>query len=150
MQTVPNSRQQSARFRLWQCQILTKQECIPVRCVSSAAVAVCRGVSAGGGLSAQGDVCLGGVFPVGVSTVGGMSGRGVSAQGVSAQGGVYPGEINAQEVSAPGAVSQGSLCPWGVCPGGVCPGGVYTQGGVGQATPCEQNGRCLPQLRCGQ
>ena len=53
-----------------------KQECIPVGCVPSAAVAVCwGGVCLGGGVcpgvSAQGGVCPGGCLH-----------RGVSAQGV--------------------------------------------------------------------
>ena len=40
------------------------QECIPVGCVQSAAVAVCR--MWGGGLSAQGNVCPEGVSAQGV------------------------------------------------------------------------------------
>ena len=57
-----------------------KQECIPVGCVPSAAVAVCPGVSAQGsvsarGVSVQGGVCWGGVCWEGVCP-------GVSAQGV--------------------------------------------------------------------
>ena len=55
-----------------------QQECIPVGCVPSAAVAVCSG----GGVSAQGDVFPGGCLPR----------RGVSAQeGGLPSGGVCPG-----------------------------------------------------------
>ena len=74
-------------------QSKTKQECISVGCVPSAAVAVCPG---------------GGVSPGGVSAQGGLPG-GVSAQGeclprgVSAQGGCLPRE----GVSAWGLFAQG-------------------------------------------
>ena len=67
---------------------IPKHECISVRCVPSAPVAV-----AGGGVCLRG-VCLGGVCPEGclareVSGQGGVS-LGVSAQVVSAGRGVHP------------------------------------------------------------
>ena len=60
---------------------LAKQECIPVGCVLSAAVAVCLGVCLPRGVSAWG--CLpSGCLPRGVSA------KGVSVWGMSAQGDV--------------------------------------------------------------
>ena len=53
---------------------MTKQECIPVGCVPSTAVAVYWG----GGCLRGGGVCLGGCLPAGVSACG--PGRGVSAR----------------------------------------------------------------------
>ena len=58
------------------------QKCIPIGYVPSAAVAICWGVSAPGGVSTQG--CLA---------------RGVSGQAVSGWGGVWPGGMFAQGVS---------------------------------------------------
>ena len=60
--------------------LYVQQECIPVGCVPSAAVAVCwgRGVSAWGG-----GVCLVGCLPRGVSAWRGVSGGGVCPEGVS-------------------------------------------------------------------
>ena len=60
-----------------------KQECIPVGCVPSAAVAAGRGVSQHA-LGRERGVCPGGVC-LGVSTQG-VSAGGMSAQGVSAHG----------------------------------------------------------------
>ena len=116
-----------------------KQECIPVGCLPSAAVAV----SGRGGCLPKGFVCprvsdLRGVCLRGVcwKVSGGVcwgvsawTGVGVSAwvcvcvsgQGVSA-GGLCPGGVYGQGVSA------GSVCPGdgGVCPGGVSDQVVYT------------------------
>ena len=53
---------------------ILEQECIPVGCVPSAAVAVSGAEGVFPGVSAQGGVCLrGGVFPVGLSALGGVS-----------------------------------------------------------------------------
>ena len=63
-------------------EILSKQECIPVGCIPSAAVAIGRGVCLGSCL--PGSVCPGGFLP------------GVSAWGcLSAQRGVCPGGVSA-------------------------------------------------------
>ena len=52
---------------MWDVNIFFQQECIPVGCVPSAAVAVGgglhRGLSAWGGVCPGGWVCLGGVCP---------------------------------------------------------------------------------------
>ena len=64
----------------------SKQECIPVGCVPSATVAICRGVPALGG-------CLfwGGCLLQGVPALGGACSRGCLVQGVSApRGWWYP------------------------------------------------------------
>ena len=113
----------------------TRQECIPVGCVPSAAVAVCweggicpRGVCPGGGVCLPRGWCL--------------PGRGVSAQG---EGCVCPGG----GMSAQGVVSAGE--------GGCLPRGVYLPRGCLADTPHPVNrmtDRCknitLPQLRCGR
>ena len=59
-----------------------KQECIPVGCVPSAAVAVCR-------RCLRGEVSAGGVCPEGVSAQRGCLPRG----GVCPAGGVCPGGV---------------------------------------------------------
>ena len=70
-------------------RIFFKQDCIPVGCVTSAAVAVSCGCLPGG-VSAQGGVC-----PGGVSAQGGVCLGCVSAQGcVSAWGGVCQTPLN--------------------------------------------------------
>ena len=66
---------------------IPKQECIPVGCIPSAAVAVCLG-----GVSTQGGICLGGGLPCGVCK-GGVC-PGVSAhEGVCPEEGVCPGSL---------------------------------------------------------
>ena len=69
--------------------ILTKQECIPVGCVPSAAMAVFGGVSLPRGVSARGGVCSrGGCLLLGVVSAPGRIWSGGSApRGVSALGG---------------------------------------------------------------
>ena len=131
-----------------------QQECIPVGCVPSAAVAMSipactghcvsqhalgRGVYhsmhwAGGCITActgQG-VCIPACSGWGVSAQGGVCPRGVCLEGCLPRGstwwGVCLAGVSAQEVSAWG------VCP-GVCPGvclgegDVCPRGVSAQGG---------------------
>ena len=75
---------------------ILQQECIPVGCLLSAAVAVCLGVSV------KGAVCPGGVCPEGCLP------RGVSIGG---------------ECVCPRGVCPGTVCPEGCLPRGVCPGG---------------------------
>ena len=106
-----------------------KQECIPVGCVPSAAVAVCWGV------------CPGGCLPRGNTW-------GMSAQGVSAWGGVCRA-----------GWLLGDVCWEGGCLlGGVCPGGCLPRGCVSQHAPLadtppveRMTDRCknitFPQLR---
>ena len=115
-----------------------KQECIPVGCVPSAAVAVCgeRGV--------MGCVCPGGVCLVGVSA-GGCLPWGVCP------GGVCPG-VSAQESVCLGVSVLGGVCLVGICRG-VCLGGCLSReclpvgclpgGCLPCPLPCEQNDRCL-------
>ena len=69
----------------------TEQECIPVGCIPSAAVAICWGGCLPRGLSARGGVCPGGggVCPGGICPGRGCLSRGVSPVGVC-PGGVYP------------------------------------------------------------
>ena len=93
-----------------------KQECIPVGCVPSAAVAVSRGE----GVSALGGGCLlgGGVCSRGCLLLGGVCSRGWVCSG---------------EVSAPGE----GLLPYGcVCSGGVCSWEVSTPRGVSALGEC--------------
>ena len=87
---------------------MQKQECIPVGCVPSTAVTVCR-VCPGGG------VCLPGgcVWPGRVSGHGGCLPRG----GVCPE--VWPGGCLPRR-----GVCQGGLARGGVWPGGVWPGGI--------------------------
>ena len=147
--------------------ILT-QECIPVGCVPSAAVAVCWGggvsgwgclvgsvrqwVSAWGvsgkrnvlrngvcpGGSAQGGVCAGGCLP----------GGGVCPRGMSAQVGVSAWGVSAQGGCLP-SLSRGCLLRQGVCPGGVClvcPGGRHPSLWTESLTHACEN-ITFPQLR---
>ena len=85
-----------------------KKECIPVGCVPSTAVAVCRGMSSQG-------VCL--------------PARGCLPKGVSAHGGVCLGVSAWGVCLGLSACLPGGFCPGGcACPGvsahrGVCPGG---------------------------
>ena len=90
----------------------TKQECIPVGCVPSSAVAVSRG---GGGVVCSREGCLlrggcllpGGCLLLGVSAPGGSAPRGVSAPGGAC---LLPGGICTQGVSAPGGGCGISAC----------------------------------------
>ena len=84
---------------------MCQQECIPVGCILSAAVAV----------SWEGRLAMG------VSAQGGCLPR----EGACPSGGVCPGRVSAQRGMY---VPRGGCLPRGVCtcPGeGVCPGGVY-------------------------
>ena len=82
---------------------ISEQECIPVGCIPSAAVAV-----SGGGWGVGGEVvCLRGVWPGGVCLWGSLS------NWVSAWGGVF--------VFGGGYLSNGGVCPGGVCLGGEHP-----------------------------
>ena len=98
-----------------QLNVNLQQDCIPVGCVQSAAVAVGRGgrVSARRGIRG---VCL----PMGVSAHGGcLPMGGVCPWGVSAQGkGCLPGGCLSR-----GLFAQG-VSPWGCLPGGCLTGGV--------------------------
>ena len=90
---------------------IKKQECIPVGCVPSAAVAVSRG---------------GGLFRGGCGCVSAPWG-GVCSRGVSSGGCLLPGVCLLLGVSAPGGVcSQG-----GVCSGGCLLQGMSALGGCG-------------------
>ena len=93
-----------------------QQECIPIGCVPSAAVAV-RGRCLPGGVSAQGSVCPWGCLPQDVC-LGGVC-----------LGGVCPGGV------CPG----GGVCPRGGClpRGGVYPGGCLRRGCVCQTDRCK-------------
>ena len=101
------------------CQNIYKQECIPVGCVSSAAVAVSGGVSAPGGCLVLGGSALEGcLLPGGVSGHGGCLLQG----GVCSRGCLVLGEV--------------CVCSGGVCLlrgylvlGGVCSRGVFASGG---------------------
>ena len=95
-------------------ELIKKQECIPVGCVPSTAVA------AGGRCVSWGDCLPGGVCFRRISASG-------VPTGVSAQGGVC------QEVSARRCLPASGLLE-GVCPGDVCPVDVF----IG-SPPCEQN-----------
>ena len=68
-------------------EIVIKQECIPVGCVPSAAVAV-----SGGGVVCLGGCLPGGVYPRGVSAKEGGRG-GLPSGGVSAQRGCMPRDV---------------------------------------------------------
>ena len=110
-----------------------KQECLPVRCVPSAAVAVCRGVSPGGELSAQwgclpgSGVCPGSVCP------GGFMPRGVCPEGCLPRG-CLPQKCLPKGVSGRGCV----------CTGRCLPAPPVNR----MADACENI--TLPQLRCRQ
>ena len=121
-----------------------QQECIPVGCAPSAAVAVSRGgVSSQGGVCSWGGVCSGGVSALGgvcsggclllggvsapggcllwgVSALGGVCSWGYLLLGAAPRGGVCSGGCLLQGVSAPGVSA----------PGGVCSGGCLLLGGV--------------------
>ena len=151
------------------CDFSLKQDCIPVGCVPSAAVAiseeevcprrsVCPG---GGGLLRRGDVCLRGCLPGGVclrERVSARPGYLPKRGGVCPRGAVYPGGgvcprgcLPGGEVSAGGGAST-----WRCLSGGrgVCLDGVCPEGGVclGECTlsPCGQKDTCenitFPQL----
>ena len=142
---------------------ILKQECIPVGCVPSAAVAVCwgGGVSAQWGVCLEGGVCPGGCLPRGVSVRGCMPrAGGVSTWGVSAQvgcllwGEVCPGGCLPRGMFAQVGVFSGRCIPrgGGVCLRGVYPGGCLPKVGVptvNRITDACEN-RTLPQLCCGR
>ena len=89
-----------------------KQECIPVGCIPSAAVAISWGVSALGGVCSWGGVCF----------LGGVCSGGVYSGEVSTPRGVYSGGCLLWGVSAPGGMSaQGSVCLGVSAPGGWYP-----------------------------
>ena len=126
---------------------LPKQECIPVGCVPSAAVAVSRGVYLVRGVSALGGVPGRGVY---LAWGGGICSGGVPAGGCTwSQGGVPgPAGICSRGVPGPGGVcSLGDVCS-GVCtwprgvphPGGVCSSGECTWSGT--PPPCGQTDAC--------
>ena len=140
-----------------------KQECIPVGCVPSAAVAVALGVSALGGLSAfgwGGGVCswegclllrgvcsLGGVCCWGVSVLGGCLHFRVSVLGgCLLLGGVYSGGVCSGGCLLLGGVSAlGGVCLLlgGVCSGGVCSWGHLLLGGIcSGGCPLPRGGEC--------
>ena len=108
-----------------------KQECIPVGCVPSAAVAVWGrgGCLVGGGVWSRGVSARGGVCSGGCLVLGGVSGLGVSRpMGVCLlQGGVCSGGC----LVLGGVYYGGCLLAGGVCSRGVsAPGGCLLQGGV--------------------
>ena len=106
-----------------------KQECLPVGCVPSTAVAVSQGGVCSGGVSAPRGVSApggGGVLWSWVSALEGSAPGWVCSGGVSwSQGGFFSGEG--------GVCSQGGVCSVGVCVcsrGGPLPGGCLLRGGV--------------------
>ena len=136
-----DSRPLLVQYLLFSAKNIVKQECIPVGCVLSAAVAVGGGGSAGGmsaqGVFAQGDVCPGGVYRGGGICLGVVSAQGVFARGSLLRGDVCPGVVSA----------QGDICPGarGCLPREVrsLPGGCLPQCMLGYTSLCEQNDRCL-------
>ena len=105
-----------------------KQECIPIGCVPSAAVARCL---SGGGVSAQEVICPEGVSAQECVCPGGVSVKRVSAHGAGVcPEGVrpwlcLPRSVSAQEGCLSSRVSAQVGC---VCLGDVCLGGCLSRG----------------------
>ena len=128
----------------WKRARFHRNEHSPVRCVSSAAVAVSRGVLWSRGVSGPGGCLLPGV----VSAPGGSTPGGVCSGGCLFPWGVYSGGVSAPRgyllggcllcgVSALGGVCSGGC----LLPGGLLLGGVYSWGVCSQG--CLLLGGCL-------